>query len=63
MFSQWKLFIKRQGGKYYFLFVSDQLCFDCDSEDWNPTQGSHKGEMTLLHKAKGNCIRIRLDRL
>lgn len=41
-----------------FLSVSDQLCLDCDTEDWNPTQGHHKGEMNLLCKVKGNCIRI-----
>lgn len=41
------------------LSVSDHLCLDCDTQDnWNPTQGSHKGEINLLHKAKGNCIRI-----
>ena len=42
-----------------FLSVSDQLCLDCDAEeDWNLTQGSHTGDKNLLHKAKGNCVRI-----
>lgn len=42
-----------------FLPLSDQFCLDCDTvEDWNPTQGFHKGEMNLLLKAKVNCIKI-----
>lgn len=49
--------IGRQTINSFLLFLTS--CLDCDTEeDWNQTQGSHKGEMNLLHKAKGNFIRI-----
>lgn len=60
MFSQCKLSLERWGSKHLilsFLFLTSSVLPDT-VEKWNPTQGFHKEEMNLLHKAKVNFVKI-----